>query len=117
MKDNNLKIKIRQEQKADYKITENLITEAFKPAFQKQGIGELLINEGHKLAKEYGYSSVILLGYPEYYTRFGYKPASQFNIKAPFAVPYEVFMAIELAPDGLSGISGIVKYPNEFDGV
>ena len=39
------------------------------------------------------------------------------NIKAPFNVPDNVFMAIELVENGLLDISGVVKYPKEFEEV
>ena len=47
--------------------------------FQKQGIGTSLIKTGHKIAKKMGFEYSILLGNPEYYSRFGYKPASEFT--------------------------------------
>lgn len=84
------------------------------PEFQKIGIGAALIQEGHKIAKEQGYPSVILLGHPAYYPKFGYKPASQWGIHAPFEVPDEAFMALELIEGSLAKVSGTVKYPKEF---
>lgn len=66
------------------------------PDFQGQGIGAALIKEGHKLAKEKGFTSIILLGHATYYPKFGYKAASHWRIKAPFEVPDEVFMELEL---------------------
>lgn len=84
------------------------------PGFQKRGVGNRLINEGHLRAKELGFASVILLGHPAYYPRFGYRPASHFSIRPPFDVPEECFMAHELTPGGLKNISGVVKYPPEF---
>lgn len=84
------------------------------PVFQKQGVGNRLITEGHYRAKEFGFSSVILLGHPAYYPRFGYRPASQFDIRPSFDVPSECFMAAELTANALKDISGVVKYPPEF---
>jgi predicted N-acetyltransferase YhbS len=57
---------------------------------------------------------VIVLGHPEYYPKFGFKPASRWNIKAPFDAPDEAFMALELVKDELAGKSGVVEYPGEF---
>lgn len=84
------------------------------PEFQGQGIGGRLIKEAHKLAKDLGYGSVILLGHNDYYPRFGYKQLSQFGIKLPFEVPLEVCMAIELIPNSLKEVSGTVCYAQEF---
>ena len=87
---------------------------AVLPEYQGKGIGRVLIEEGHKKAKEEGYKSVIVLGHPEYYPKFGYKPATNWGVKAPFDVPNESFMAIELVKEGLVGVSGIVEYAKEF---
>ncbi|AZA80205.1 N-acetyltransferase [Chryseobacterium sp. G0186] len=85
-----------------------------KPEFQNQGIGGELIRHGHLLAKELGYTSVILLGHEDYYPRFGYEKTSNFGISFPFEIPEENGMAIELIKDGLKNKQGIVKYPKEF---
>ena len=82
---------------------------------QKQGIGSNLILAGLKKAKELGYKSVIVLGHKDYYPKFGFESTKKWNIKAPFDVPEEVFMGIELVQNAFKGISGIVKYPKEFE--
>jgi len=46
---------------------------AVSPEFQKQGVGTLLIEEGHRRAKEKGYQMSLLIGHPSYYPRFGYR--------------------------------------------
>ncbi len=50
----------------------NLAPLAVHPAFQGQGIGGQLINEGHRIAQAKGYRVSVLLGHPTYYPRFGY---------------------------------------------
>lgn len=86
------------------------------PEFQKQGIGGQLIRAGHQKAKEMGFQSAILLGHPEYYPRFGYKPASTWGIKTQIPLPFDdVFMAVELTKGGLTGVSGMVVFPPEFE--
>ncbi len=85
-----------------------------KPEFQNQGLGGKLIMEGHRMAKELGYSSVILIGHEKYYPRFGYEKTSNFGISFPFEIPEENGMAVELVKDGLKNRKGIVKYPEEF---
>jgi putative acetyltransferase len=57
----------------------------------------------------------IVIGHPNYYPRFGFVPAGQKGLKAPFPVPDEAFMVLELAPKALTGIKGTVTYPPEFD--
>jgi predicted N-acetyltransferase YhbS len=87
---------------------------AVLPDCQGQGVGNKLILEGHRIAKELGYRSVIVVGHPRYYPRFGYRPASRWMIAAPFKVPDEAFMAFELADAGLEGVSGEIEYAKEF---
>lgn len=84
------------------------------PDYQNKGIGRALINYGFEVAKNLGYESVVVLGHENYYPKFGFKKASEFNIKAPFEVPDEVFMALELKENGLKNVSGIVRYSNAF---
>lgn len=85
------------------------------PEFQKQGIGGQLIKAGHKKAVECGFDSVILIGHPEYYPRFGYKPASGWGIKTHYKLPSDdVFMAVEIRENALKNVSGMVIFPPEF---
>ena len=84
------------------------------PEHQNKGIGSKLISKSLKIAKEIGFKSVIVLGHDKYYPRFGFKPASTWGIKAPFDVPNEVFMALELENGNLEDNSGTVVYSKEF---
>ncbi|MGY2614353.1 GNAT family N-acetyltransferase [Bacillus pretiosus] len=81
---------------------------------QKKGIGGKLIVAALEKAKELGYGSVVVLGHPGYYPKFGFKKASEWNIKAPFEVPDEVFMVIELSENALQGVEGVVQYSSAF---
>jgi len=87
---------------------------AVLPELQKQGIGGKLIKEGLNKARELGFNSVIVSGHKDYYPRFGFERASKWNIKCPFQVPDEAFMATELNAGALANKSGIVEYPEEF---
>ncbi len=84
------------------------------PDYQNKGVGSKLVQEGLKRAQKLGYKSVIVLGHPDYYPRFGFKPASNWNIRAPFEVPNKAFLALELKKDGLKDITGTVEYPKEY---
>ncbi|WP_453993783.1 GNAT family N-acetyltransferase [Bacillus nitroreducens] len=83
--------------------------------YQRLGIGSQLIEAALERAKELGYQSVIVLGHKDYYPRFGFKQANLWNIRAPFDVPNEVFMAIELFEGSLKNVQGIVKYSEAFN--
>ncbi len=85
------------------------------PEHQSQGVGSQLVTAGLEVAPSLGFDSVVVLGHPDYYSRFGFKPASGFGIKAPFDVPDEAFMATELVLGGLEEAAGTVEYPRELD--
>ncbi len=85
-----------------------------KPEMQRKGVGGKLIKEGLKRALEQGYDSVIVVGHPEYYPRFGFKPASGWKIRLAFDVPDEAFMAIELIDDSLDRKGGLVELPRPY---
>lgn len=87
---------------------------AVLPSHQNEGIGSLLVEEGIKRCKELGHTHIAVLGHPNFYPKFGFKKSKIFNIEAPFPVPEEVFMVMELEQDALSGINGKVKYPPAF---
>ncbi len=87
---------------------------AVLPEFQRQGVGSELINKGMEKAKELGFNSIIVLGHKDYYPKFGFMRASEWNIECCFEVPDEVFMAIELTVGALEGRAGTIKYPDEF---
>lgn len=84
------------------------------PAYQRKGIGGMLLREAHKRALELGYGAVLLLGHEDYYPRFGYGRASMFGIRFPFDAPDACCMAMELKAGGLDGIHGMVHYPDAF---
>ena len=86
---------------------------AVKPAYQKQGIGAALINEGHEIAKKLCYEYSLVLGSELYYPRFGYVPAASFGIEIPEGFPPENFMAIRLRDDAELP-NGSVVYAEEF---
>jgi predicted N-acetyltransferase YhbS len=84
------------------------------PEYQRKGIGSQLIREGLERAKKSGYTSVIVVGHPEYYPKFGFEPAAKYNLKSSIEVPTEVFMVQELVENGLKDVTGTVTYPEEF---
>ncbi|MGN7469487.1 GNAT family N-acetyltransferase [Brevibacillus sp. SAFN-007a] len=84
------------------------------PSHQGKGIGSALITHSIEAARALGYKTIILLGHEHYYPRFGFRPASQWGIRAPFEVRDELFMALELIPGGLDGVQGTVHYPPAF---
>ena len=87
---------------------------AVQPEFQKQGIGSKLVEKGLECCRRLGHQIVIVVGHPEYYPRFGFSSARARGLEAPFPVPDEAFMVIELTQGVLDGVSGMVVYPPAF---
>lgn len=106
------RIKVNNQEKAYESLA--LAPVSVHPSWRKQGIGGDLITRAHEVARQLGFSSVILLGHAGYYPRFGYQRASEFGISLPFDVPDENCMAFELEENALAGVSGTVEYPRAF---
>jgi putative acetyltransferase len=90
---------------------------AVLPALQRQGIGSRLVQEGLGECARTGCQAVVVVGHPEFYPRFGFRPASAYGLRCEYAVPDDVFMAVELVPVALAGRSGLVRYLSEFGGI
>ncbi|MCB9688707.1 MAG: N-acetyltransferase [Alphaproteobacteria bacterium] len=75
---------------------------AVHPDHQGKGIGGALIREGLRRIALRGYGSVILVGDPRYYRRFGFQPGSTYGVRWEKGRD-EAFMAIELKPSALAG--------------
>ena len=90
---------------------------AVVPAKQRQGIGSALIHAGRERCRQLGFGAVIVLGHAEYYSRFGFTPASRFCLDCEYDVPEDVFMALELEPGILSGKPGTIRYHPAFSSV
>ncbi len=76
------------------------------PEFQKKGIGAKLLNESIAIAKELGYSGMILFGHPDYYHRFGFVNAQKYGITTKEGLNFEPFMALELFQNAFVTVSG-----------
>jgi len=87
---------------------------AVSPEHQRKGIASTLVRAGLEQCRQLDFVAVVVLGHPEYYPRFGFLPSSRFGIDSEYEVPEDVFMAMELVPDALSGKTGRVKYHAAF---
>jgi putative acetyltransferase len=84
---------------------------AIVPDVQKQGIGGRLIERGLQLLSKSGVDLVFVLGHPEYYLRYGFKPAGHLGFEAPYSIPDEhadAWMVQALQPGVIGSISGKV---------
>jgi putative acetyltransferase len=87
---------------------------AVLPEHQGTGIGSALVREGLKHCKESGYQAVVVVGHPEYYPRFGFVPADDYDIRCEYDVPRDAFMVAELQPEALQSLRGLVRYDEVF---
>ncbi len=81
---------------------------------QGRGIGSVLVREGLDRCRSLGVLAVVALGHPEYYSRFGFEPASRLGLRCEYDVPDEAFVALELEKGALDGMSGTVRYHSAF---
>lgn len=86
---------------------------AVVPDHQRRGIGGELIKAGLSALPRADYDFVVVLGHPEYYPRFGFRRASEFGLDNEYGAD-AAFMALELQPGRLDGITGLVRYGPEF---
>jgi putative acetyltransferase len=87
---------------------------AVLPAFQNQGIGSALVRRGLEVCRGQGHRIVIVVGHARYYPRFGFSS----KLASPLASPFgggDCFMAVELVPGALDGVTGRVQYPPPFE--
>lgn len=75
-----------------------------------EGIGARLMAEALRRAREAGHPSVVLVGNPAYYHRFGFRTSNEFGVGNDLGIPEEYVMALELQPGGLDGVSGHIVF-------
>jgi len=84
------------------------------PDLQRHGVGTALMQIWIERANAARFDGIVVLGHPEYYTRFGFVPASRFGVRCEYDVPDDVFMALELQPSGLQNCAGLARYHSAF---
>lgn len=78
------------------------------PEFQRKGVGSALINRAITEMRSLGAKGIVLLGNPDYYSRFGFKSDSNLRYPGP---PAEYFQYLVL--DGPTP-QGVVRYAPAF---
>lgn len=86
---------------------------AVLPEYQRIGIGTALVEAGINECRKTTYTVVVVLGHPAFYPRFGFRSDLARSLSSPFG-DGEAWMAMELVPKALHGISGTVVYPPPF---
>ncbi len=85
---------------------------AVATAYQRTGAGSAAIIAALDAARDMGESTVVVLGHPDYYPRFGFRRAVDHGIRLSIEVPEGALMVLSL--DGTDVPSGTVRYAAPF---
>jgi putative acetyltransferase len=83
------------------------------PSQSHRGIGSKLIQASIMLAKEKGYGTIVVLGHPEYYRRFGFVMAKDQGVSCNLPAPEDALTVMEIVDGNLAG-GGHIEYPEPF---
>ncbi|EFE97496.1 GNAT family N-acetyltransferase [Serratia odorifera] len=88
---------------------------AVDESLRRQGLGEKLVYEGLDALNEFSYAAVVVLGEPEYYGRFGFKRAADYDLHCRWPETEQAFQVYPLGEDALTGVNGLVAYAAPFN--
>ena len=74
--------------------------------YQNKGLGTELIKHSIEEARKLGFKGIILFGKPDYYLRFGFLNAKEYEITTLDGLNFDPFMALELEKNSLSEVKG-----------
>ncbi|HHO68002.1 MAG TPA: N-acetyltransferase [Gammaproteobacteria bacterium] len=83
------------------------------PSQSHRGIGSELIDAAVARAKALCFGAIVVAGHPDYYLRFGFRPASDWGLTCNLAIPEDALTAMELV-EGTLAAGGEVVYPDIF---
>jgi putative acetyltransferase len=81
--------------------------------YRQRGIAAELIRAGLDGCRAARFGWAVVLGEPEYYGRFGFRPAAEFGLSDEYGGG-PAFQALELTPGSLPCGTGLVRYAPEF---
>lgn len=76
--------------------------------YRSSGVGTALMTEGLRIAAAMGYGAAFLIGDPDYYQKFGYRPSHLYDIHHE-SFPAEYVMRKEILSGALDNITGLVR--------
>lgn len=79
---------------------------AVEPRLQGRGIGKALVRHSLRVARLAGHGACVVVGEPEYYAPFGFRPAAEYGLILPGPVDPRRFQAQELLSGALDGVRG-----------
>jgi len=86
---------------------------AVLPDYRRRGVGAELVAAGMAACREAGFGWAVVLGEPDYYGRFGFRPAPGFGLSDEYGGG-DAFQVVELTPGALPVGAGLVRYAPEF---
>jgi putative acetyltransferase len=81
--------------------------------YRRQGIAAELVRRGLEACRAAGFGWAVVLGAPAYYSRFGFRPASEFGLSDEYGGG-PAFQVVDLVPGALPAGAGLVQYAPEF---
>lgn len=76
------------------------------PEFQNRGVGGRLIEHSKEVARKLGYRGILIYGDPDYYKRYGFVPAENYEIGTPDDMYSAPLQAFELYNGALKKLQG-----------
>ena len=90
---------------------------AVLPASERRGVGGALVRAGLACCRDADFAVVVVLGDPEYYSRFGFVDARRHDLGCEYKAPPGAFQVVEFRPGTLLGEPAIAQYREEFANV
>ncbi|HIW47631.1 MAG TPA: N-acetyltransferase [Candidatus Yaniella excrementigallinarum] len=84
------------------------------PQHHGEGAGTAVISAALNLAEQDGEAFVMVYGYPHYYPRFGFMPASESGISAEWASEQPEALQVRILDDQVALPTGEVKLPEAY---
>jgi predicted N-acetyltransferase YhbS len=81
---------------------------AVEDAYAGRGVGSGLMRQAIRNAQTLGHKAILLVGDPDYYSRFGFVAAKTSALAMPGPVERHRFLALELEENYLDGASGVL---------
>jgi predicted N-acetyltransferase YhbS len=80
--------------------------------WRNKGLGSRLITHAFQRAVELGHRAVLVVGDPNFYRRFGFRPSVDYAISNTNRIEPRYVQALELKPGSLRAVAGSVSLPS-----
>lgn len=84
------------------------------PQHHGEGAGSAVINAALEMAQQDGAAMVVVYGYPHYYPRFGFSPASELGITAQWASSQPEALQVRVLDESATLPTGEVNLPDAY---